>query len=319
MSDHHTEPTGSLPFPDFSIDDQVRLARGLHARGLNIVPAHRHLKRPPFPWKRNQQRRFHPDLLERLMRENAYTYGLLPGALSGVDALDLDSAEALAWAERNLPPTPWRVQTPSGGAHWYYRAAPPGALSNSNLRRLGIEADVRTAGGFLMGPGAHTRKARYLMHGDWETPIAELPPFPVNEIPLPVYDWEPGTDHVDCERCAGTPLDERRQAFIEFLGRVAPSMTWDAGVRNSNIFQLASDAGEFGIDANRQNAAFVGAALINVMHQLSPVGALPQAEVVATTRSALVRKQKAASFGVKLHDQHWIELSDEPFLFSEVK
>jgi hypothetical protein len=93
-----------------------------------------------------------PDEIERLWRRYpGPLIGIATGAVSGVDALDIDAKHesARAWlraAEGRIPPTR-TYRTRSGGLHLYWRHAEGVRNSESRLAR-GI--DTRGAGGFII-------------------------------------------------------------------------------------------------------------------------------------------------------------------------
>ena len=69
--------------------------------------------------------------------------GLQPGALLSVAVVDLDSAEALLWAQSHLPKPAWRVKT-RRGEHWYYRAA--AHVRPENLRHAAVPMPMEVLG-----------------------------------------------------------------------------------------------------------------------------------------------------------------------------
>jgi hypothetical protein len=105
--------------------------------------------------------------------------GIVTGAISNLVVIDCDSPEAVAWADRNLPSTPWRSRT-SKGEHRGYRH--PGIhIQNKVGITTGdraIKIDVRGDGGYAVAPGSeHQSGARY----EW---VGEPPSMDA----LPVFD-----------------------------------------------------------------------------------------------------------------------------------
>ncbi|MDT0417815.1 bifunctional DNA primase/polymerase [Streptomyces sp. DSM 41982] len=69
-----------------------------------------------------------------------------PGG-AGVTVVDLDHAEAIAWARATLPTT--RTVTTTRGEHWIYR----GAMLSANGVRPGVDVKSRMAYARWLGPG----------------------------------------------------------------------------------------------------------------------------------------------------------------------
>lgn len=88
-----------------------------------------------------------------------------------VAVIDTDSAELSVWWQENMPPTPWVVRTPRGGAHFYYGSVP----GLRNATGVGRGWDVRAGGrGYAVGFGSSGRGKRYELVGE---PTLDLPPF----------------------------------------------------------------------------------------------------------------------------------------------
>ncbi|WP_435601225.1 bifunctional DNA primase/polymerase [Streptomyces sp. C10-9-1] len=72
-----------------------------------------------------------------------------PGG-AGVTVVDLDDADAIAWARETLPPT--RIVATTRGEHWIYR----GAMRSANHVRPGVDIKSRMAYARWLGPGKGT-------------------------------------------------------------------------------------------------------------------------------------------------------------------
>ncbi|MFJ3620008.1 bifunctional DNA primase/polymerase [Streptomyces iakyrus] len=72
-----------------------------------------------------------------------------PGA-AGLTVLDLDDAEAVAWARTALPPT--RTVETTRGEHWIYR----GAMPSHNAVRPGVDIKSTMSYARYLGPGTGT-------------------------------------------------------------------------------------------------------------------------------------------------------------------
>ena len=95
-----------------------------------------------------------------------------------VAVIDTDTAELAEWWQQNMPPTPWVVRTPRGGAHFYYGSVP--GLRNATGVARGW--DVRAGGrGYAVGFGSTGRGKRYELVGE---PTLELPPFDPAWLPI---------------------------------------------------------------------------------------------------------------------------------------
>ncbi|AZS71446.1 DNA primase [Streptomyces lydicus] len=79
----------------------------------------------------------------------AATVAYHPGG-TGLTVVDLDNAEAVAWARRSLPTT--RTVATTRGEHWIYR----GAMQSANAVRPGVDLKSRMAYARWIGPGTGT-------------------------------------------------------------------------------------------------------------------------------------------------------------------
>ncbi|MFC8170919.1 bifunctional DNA primase/polymerase [Streptomyces sp. NPDC057325] len=80
---------------------------------------------------------------------DAGVVGYHPGG-AGVTVVDLDHAEAVAWARENLPPT--RTVATTRGEHWIYR----GAMRSVNGVRPGVDLKSLMSYARWLGPGTGT-------------------------------------------------------------------------------------------------------------------------------------------------------------------
>ncbi|MFI9213262.1 bifunctional DNA primase/polymerase [Streptomyces sp. NPDC053253] len=78
--------------------------------------------------------------------KHAGAVGYHPGG-AGVTVVDLDDAEAVAWARAILPPT--RTVATTRGEHWIYQ----GAMRSANHVRPGVDIKSLTAYARWLGPG----------------------------------------------------------------------------------------------------------------------------------------------------------------------
>lgn len=111
--------------------------------------------------------------------------GRVDGAPLQVIVVDLDSAEALAWAKSGaLPSTAMRTQT-AKGEHWYYRY-PENSVKVANRCRITLpsgdklEIDIRGDGGnVVVAPSVHYSGVQYTECEPWDQ---------INLSEIPVYD-----------------------------------------------------------------------------------------------------------------------------------
>jgi len=84
---------------------------------------------------------------------------------SGLVVIDPDGAEGkAAWralvTEHKILET-YRVATPGGGEHWYYRADPDRPVGCDNSRKIAPHVDVKGIGGFVFAPPSRDARGTY--------------------------------------------------------------------------------------------------------------------------------------------------------------
>ena len=174
------------------------------------------------------------------------------GARSGRDVLDHLAADV----GTPLPPT-WRVTTPSGGEHLYFRQPGEIRLGNS-AGRLGWKIDTRGHGGYVLAAGSVINDTRY--HADvirrpsdlpeWITRALTPPPHPIAEPGTPTRDADAyGMAALtgELDRLLMATEGERndslnRAAFV--LGQLIPTGALDATIVHD---ELVSAAGRIGL------------------------------------------------------------------------
>lgn len=104
---------------------------------------------------------------------------VVTGAISGIVVIDADTREAVRWAVRHLPYTPWQTETARGFHLWYRHPGvrvPNQARIETRDGRLAL--DVRGDGGFVIAPGSiHASGVEYREAGDWSAPRDRVPVF----------------------------------------------------------------------------------------------------------------------------------------------
>src|SRR4051812_42684252 len=100
-------------------------------RGLSVIPVPRprpnvlHAqagdgKVPAIPWRHFQFRLPTEQEIRAWFGAEPMNLAVVTGAISGVVVVDADSNEAVRWATKHLPYTPWQTQT-ARGFHLFYR------------------------------------------------------------------------------------------------------------------------------------------------------------------------------------------------------
>jgi hypothetical protein len=157
----------------------IERARRLVAHELSLVVLAPRSKEPPArsSWTSAQVTRTRLPALQSQLEAQGDEAGLaiVCGPVSGIVAVDLDDASAVAWAHKHLPKTPWRTKT-GRGEHWFYRlpdgwTPPAGALP--------YRGQLQAAGRYVVAPGSihPDTGGRYEALGDWTRSKAELPTF----------------------------------------------------------------------------------------------------------------------------------------------
>lgn len=131
--------------------------------GLSVIPINAGTKVPAIAWEEYQKRLPTKDEMELWFAgERCHkAWAVICGEVSGIVVVDLDSREALDWAEANLPKPALRVGTgtkPDGfrGRHWYYRHPGLDVRNRAKIRTdVGqLALDVRGDRGYVIGPGS---------------------------------------------------------------------------------------------------------------------------------------------------------------------
>jgi hypothetical protein len=165
------------------------LAHRFLALGLSVIPVPRPRpgavpgqpgdgKVPTLAWTAYQTRLPTTDEIDAWFA-TPMNLAIVTGALSGVVVIDADATEAVRWAVRRLPYTPWQTKTARGFHLWYRHSGvrvPNRARIATQDGRLPM--DVRGDGGFVIAPGSiHASGLKYREAGDWTAPRDRLPMF----------------------------------------------------------------------------------------------------------------------------------------------
>ncbi|MFJ9408903.1 bifunctional DNA primase/polymerase [Streptomyces sp. NPDC101393] len=167
--------------------------------------------------------------------------GLPPHHLIGIDLDVKNGADALtalrllAGQHRfPLPPTV-TVLTPSGGRHLWLTGppSPPAPPVPNSVGRLAPGIDIRSAGGYLIGPGSLTSRGRYTL-----APGSPPRPAPAPRALLALLTPPP---HTPARGAASTTSPHPAPALVHFV-RTSP-----VGQRNARLFWAACRAYESGL------------------------------------------------------------------------
>lgn len=215
------------------LDDVLRLA----AKGWRIFPITPGAKTPPVWTKWPERATADQKTLQAHWsispRDN---YGVACG--SGLLGLDVDiekggveSLEALKQKHGKLPPT-YQVRTPSGGAHYYFAGPDVG----NSVRKIGAGLDVRSAGGYLCGPGSRTAAGEYVVMLD--APVALAPQWLLELCSTPRAKANTG------EPVPPAPADAVERAR-EWLAKQSPAIEGQGG--DAHTFATACGLRDLGM------------------------------------------------------------------------
>ena len=167
-----------------SQDSALELALAYAEHGISVVPLQRHNKVPPKElgsWEKYKKQQPTPEEINTWFKDrNDLVVALVCGDFIVADA---DTPEAVAWADKNLPPTPFKVTT-GKGVHYYYNN-PENFTTYVAKRTVGCDPakliDIRGTGGLIIAPhNIHASGAIYMpkvIH-DWQLDdISDLPDF----------------------------------------------------------------------------------------------------------------------------------------------
>ncbi|WP_405536385.1 bifunctional DNA primase/polymerase [Streptomyces sp. NBC_00075] len=166
-----------------------------------------------------------------------------PGG-AGLTVVDLDDAQAIAWARGTLPPT--RTVTTTRGEHWIYL----GAMASANSVRHGVDIKSRRQYARWLGPGTGTMTrlpsaVRALIEGEETTPA---PGRVVSSVPeRAVWDVSAATGCRHTERYIRTGLDRGVALVLSRTESGAGSQAF--GVAQFLARQHAQCPGPCGLDS----------------------------------------------------------------------
>ena len=109
--------------------------------------------------------------------------GLVTGIKNNIVVLDVDvhskdgngfnTLKEFEEAGLNIPDT-YRVNTPSGGCHYYFKY-PFGYDIRNSVNKVGLGLDIRSTGGYVIAPGSITITGKKYSTVQKKIPFAEMP------------------------------------------------------------------------------------------------------------------------------------------------
>jgi putative DNA primase/helicase len=136
--------------------------------------------------------------------------GIPTGRVSGIFALDLDSAAAIALAETwNLPDTKTVETRPGRIQKWF--SHPPEAESKCTASVIAPDVDTRGTGGYVIAPPSIHNETRTRYRFIRDVPLADVPLFLLNPS-------KPNGRGSARDVSAGIPAGRRHQTLLSFAG-----------------------------------------------------------------------------------------------------
>lgn len=235
----------------------------LAEHGLRVLPIPAGQKAPDLKgWP--ERATCDPASIERLFAEHSGTnLGVATGGLSGVFVLDVDKKAADGWASLlelqivndDLPPT-WRDETPSGGAHFWFRAPQGLTIRNPVGFRPGL--DIRGERGLVVVPPSVLSAGSYRWKvAPWDRPLSEAPGWLLDLVTGPRLTQPTGARE---GRPAGFTDDHAPDPGPELVFHAERVEAAAIGARNDTLFKAAAALGEL-VGAGRLRRGYADCAL----------------------------------------------------------
>lgn len=223
-----------------------------------------------------------PDVIEQWWtRMPGANVGIATGRLVVIDIDAKDGAPGWqSWCDLlgvHVPagpePVTWEVDTPTGGAHFYYLA--PAVPIRNSAGKLGAGIDVRGAGGYVVAPPSVVPAGRYTMARTM--------------TPRPLPDWlhallvptRPARQpFASLRRRLETAATGHRYGETAFDREVAAVRSAGAGTRNDTLVRAAFNLGQL-VDRGDLDRYTVTTALLDAAQSAG----LTESEALATIRS----------------------------------
>lgn len=131
-----------------------KMAKELLSNGISFFPLPYKSKIPSIKWGEFQEKLPSEDKIkEWFSHTDKVGLALVTGRFSGVCVIDADTAEGLAWCEKNLPPTPIMQHT-LHGRHYFFRY--PANVEIKGTKRFVPGVDCRGRGNYVrIWPSIH--------------------------------------------------------------------------------------------------------------------------------------------------------------------
>ena len=173
--------------------------------------------------------------VEKLFRgSNNYNIGV---STEGYVVVDVDRKNGVdgfaAFMNLDLPINTLVVQTPTGGYHYYYRAAP----TSNTAGMLGLGVDTRGYHGYVVAPGSSTKQGVYMLSND--VPVVDAPKWLVQRLGEPRARKQQG--HADVAPDDLTASQGCQQYLVDRAGAVEDN----AG--NKHTYDTACRCRDFGV------------------------------------------------------------------------
>jgi hypothetical protein len=265
----------------------IETALNYVALGWSVIPLRPREKRPAISWEAYQHRiATEEEIRDWWTRWPDANIGIVTGGVSGLIALDLDSAEAVQKAEElGLPQTP-RCRT-GKGEHVYFKH--PGGEETKNFCRKMVGMDLRADGGYVVAPpSVHPTGALYdWVVSPWEGEL-EAPPVWLLELIKPsrleenVARLEGMASQTRKERALTDDQRLRRYAEAALQREAESAASAIEGSRNTQHNKAAFSMAQF-IAAG----VLTESEVVRELTRAASYAGLSQGEIEATIKSGL--------------------------------
>jgi len=127
----------------------LQWAKFYTSKGFSVIPLKPRSKQPLIRWKQFQNRRPTNIELEEWFADGQNNIAIVTGKISGVTVVDLDSTDAISFADEHQFPSSPEVIT-GKGAHLYYKYCD--GIRNFQSKDDLPNIDLRSEGGYVVAP-----------------------------------------------------------------------------------------------------------------------------------------------------------------------
>jgi hypothetical protein len=179
--------------------------------------------------------------------------------------IDCDTHDAAAEVQDRFGRTEPGTDT-SRGCHLYYEGL-PGRRPPGNLRKWGIDADIKSGNGYVVAPySIHESGFEYTRRGDWAAPLGKL-----NAAAFKSFIASPPENSLDIDARA----NQRPSG-----GQRAPRLTQDMRDDSRGLWMNDEWCREVDSLHSRDAVLMMGARMNMWLGSNHPLGCLPDAEIV---------------------------------------